>query len=118
MEFIANYWWLWLVVLLATGGAAIYFWIVSLLSIGQDALAITKRVVNTANKSYAHISNAEKTTSQKAQGVAGEVAAQAAEVAIERATDKAKKFGKTAVLTMLAVVSGVLLVLSIVFNML
>lgn len=117
MEFFASLWWVWLAGLLCTGGVALYFWVRGILSTGSDVIAIAQRVVTTAKKSHEHISNKETNASRKATDVAGEVAVQATEVVVERATDKAKKFGISTALSVAAVVSGILFLLSLAFNL-
>lgn len=108
MEFVASYWWLWLIGFLCCTGWSVWKFISSFFSIAGDAIEIAKTSVD----SYNTVVDDEKNAHQKA----GLIAQKAITKVSERGIDKVSKLFHVLVGFVGSWLFGILFLVSIVLN--
>ena len=108
MEFIAAYWWVWLISLLLCGGFGIWRWLMNFLKTGGTML----KVANLTLEGVQVAADNEKTIKDKA----GHVQTRVMEEALEEGKSRLRGFAAAGAAIVMANIFGVLLIIAVVIH--
>lgn len=108
MEFIAAYWWVWLIGVLICASFALFKWLMNIFGLAGTVYKATKLTIEGTQV----VRDGEKTTGEKASHIKN----RAVEEAFKAGVNRLKGLGFTAAGILFAAIFAILLVLSIVLN--